>query len=81
MWELETGNRRTISFVLPPVSAVVLRALLPFLYPGFIGYAQNLKQMVSDWSGEDDDSDQLFYTKIYISSEKRVSFIIIIQVL
>ncbi|MCI4381112.1 hypothetical protein PGIGA_G00248030 [Pangasianodon gigas] len=40
---------------------------------GFIGYAQNLKQMVSDWSGKDDDSDQLFYTKIYINPEKRKS--------
>lgn len=39
-----------------------------------MGYAPNLKQMVSDWSGEDDDSDQLFYTKIYINPEKRVSF-------
>ncbi|KAM9475695.1 procollagen-lysine,2-oxoglutarate 5-dioxygenase 1 [Clarias gariepinus] len=40
---------------------------------GFIGYALNLKQMVSDWSGQDDDSDQLFYTKIYINQEKRKS--------
>ncbi|KAI4877448.1 hypothetical protein NFI96_034587 [Prochilodus magdalenae] len=46
---------------------------LPFLYPGFIGYAPNLKKLVSEWSGEDDDSDQLFYTKIYINTEKRKS--------
>ncbi|XP_062854583.1 procollagen-lysine,2-oxoglutarate 5-dioxygenase 1 [Trichomycterus rosablanca] len=40
---------------------------------GFIGYASNLKQLVSEWSGKDDDSDQLFYTKIYINPEKRKS--------
>uniref|UniRef100_A0A8C1RPS4 Procollagen-lysine,2-oxoglutarate 5-dioxygenase 1 n=1 Tax=Cyprinus carpio TaxID=7962 RepID=A0A8C1RPS4_CYPCA len=40
---------------------------------GFIGYAPNLKQMLSDWSGADSDSDQLFFTKIYINPEKRVS--------
>ncbi|TSL97308.1 Procollagen-lysine,2-oxoglutarate 5-dioxygenase 1 [Bagarius yarrelli] len=41
--------------------------------PGFIGYAQNIKEMVSNWSGQDDDSDQLFYTKLYINPEKRKS--------
>uniref|UniRef100_A0A8C1RPC6 Procollagen-lysine,2-oxoglutarate 5-dioxygenase 1 n=1 Tax=Cyprinus carpio TaxID=7962 RepID=A0A8C1RPC6_CYPCA len=40
---------------------------------GFIGYAPNLKQMLSDWSGADSDSDQLFFTKIYINPEKRKS--------
>uniref|UniRef100_A0A8C2D6E5 Procollagen-lysine,2-oxoglutarate 5-dioxygenase 1 n=1 Tax=Cyprinus carpio TaxID=7962 RepID=A0A8C2D6E5_CYPCA len=40
---------------------------------GFIGYAPNLKKMVSDWSGADSDSDQLYFTKIYINPEKRVS--------
>ncbi|XP_036434918.1 procollagen-lysine,2-oxoglutarate 5-dioxygenase 1 isoform X2 [Colossoma macropomum] len=40
---------------------------------GFIGYAPKLKKMVSDWSGEDNDSDQLFYTKLYINPEKRKS--------
>uniref|UniRef100_A0A8B9RBR6 Procollagen-lysine,2-oxoglutarate 5-dioxygenase 1 n=1 Tax=Astyanax mexicanus TaxID=7994 RepID=A0A8B9RBR6_ASTMX len=40
---------------------------------GFIGYVPNLKEMVSDWSGEDDDSDQLFYTKVYINPAKRKS--------
>uniref|UniRef100_A0A673HX75 Procollagen-lysine,2-oxoglutarate 5-dioxygenase 1 n=1 Tax=Sinocyclocheilus rhinocerous TaxID=307959 RepID=A0A673HX75_9TELE len=40
---------------------------------GFIGYAPNLKQMLSDWSGADSDSDQLFFTKLYINPEKRVS--------
>ncbi|RXN12642.1 mitofusin-2 [Labeo rohita] len=39
----------------------------------FIGYAPNLKQMVSDWSGADSDSDQLYFTKIYINPEKRKS--------
>uniref|UniRef100_A0A672LEI6 Procollagen-lysine,2-oxoglutarate 5-dioxygenase 1 n=1 Tax=Sinocyclocheilus grahami TaxID=75366 RepID=A0A672LEI6_SINGR len=40
---------------------------------GFIGYAPNLKQMLSDWSGADSDSDQLFFTKLYINPEKRKS--------
>ncbi|XP_061114033.1 procollagen-lysine,2-oxoglutarate 5-dioxygenase 1 [Conger conger] len=40
---------------------------------GIIGYAPNLKEMVADWTGKDDDSDQLFYTKIYIETEKRKS--------
>ncbi|KTF74105.1 hypothetical protein cypCar_00041743, partial [Cyprinus carpio] len=44
-----------------------------FFFLGFIGYAPNLKQMLSDWSGADSDSDQLFFTKIYINPEKRKS--------
>ncbi|XP_059379747.1 procollagen-lysine,2-oxoglutarate 5-dioxygenase 1-like [Carassius carassius] len=40
---------------------------------GFIGYVPNLKQMLSDWSGVDSDSDQLFFTKLYINPEKRKS--------
>ncbi|TRY99442.1 hypothetical protein DNTS_022991 [Danionella cerebrum] len=40
---------------------------------GFIGYAPNLKKMLSEWSGADSDSDQLFFTKIYINAEKRKS--------
>ncbi|KAJ3586291.1 hypothetical protein NHX12_012691 [Muraenolepis orangiensis] len=40
---------------------------------GFIGYLPNVKEMVADWAGEDHDSDQLFFTKIYINSEKRKS--------
>ena len=44
-----------------------------FLSTGFIGYVANLKELVADWSGEDNDSDQLFFTKIYINAEKRVS--------
>lgn len=43
-----------------------------FMLPGFIGYLANVREMVADWSGEDDDSDQLFFTKIYIDSAKRV---------
>uniref|UniRef100_A0A8C1C2V8 Procollagen-lysine,2-oxoglutarate 5-dioxygenase 1 n=1 Tax=Cyprinus carpio carpio TaxID=630221 RepID=A0A8C1C2V8_CYPCA len=44
---------------------------------GFIGYAPNLKQMLSDWSGADSDSDQLFFTKIYINPEKRVNEVVL----
>lgn len=40
---------------------------------GFIGYLPNMKELVADWSGEDDDSDQLFFTKIYIDAAKRKS--------
>ncbi|CAL8323614.1 unnamed protein product [Merluccius merluccius] len=40
---------------------------------GFIGYLPKVKEMVADWTGEDDDSDQLFFTNIYINPEKRKS--------
>ncbi|KAJ8371197.1 hypothetical protein SKAU_G00112250 [Synaphobranchus kaupii] len=40
---------------------------------GFVGYVSNLKEMVADWAGKDNESDQLFYTKIYIDPEKRKS--------
>ncbi|XP_070766124.1 procollagen-lysine,2-oxoglutarate 5-dioxygenase 1 [Enoplosus armatus] len=40
---------------------------------GFIGYLPNVREMVADWTGEDDDSDQLFFTKIYIDPAKRKS--------
>ncbi|TKS77016.1 Procollagen-lysine,2-oxoglutarate 5-dioxygenase 1 [Collichthys lucidus] len=40
---------------------------------GFIGYVPNIKEMVADWTGEDSDSDQLFFTKTYIDSAKRKS--------
>ncbi|KAM7405452.1 hypothetical protein PAMP_012713 [Pampus punctatissimus] len=40
---------------------------------GFIGYLSNIKEMVADWTGEDKDSDQLFFTKIYINPDKRKS--------
>lgn len=43
-----------------------------FLPTGFIGYFPNIKEMVADWTGEDNDSDQLFFTKIYIDTAKRV---------
>ncbi|OXB64355.1 hypothetical protein ASZ78_009938 [Callipepla squamata] len=38
---------------------------------GFIGYAPNLKKLVEEWKGRDDDSDQLFYTNIFLDPEKR----------
>ncbi|KAG7519032.1 procollagen-lysine,2-oxoglutarate 5-dioxygenase 1 isoform X1 [Solea senegalensis] len=40
---------------------------------GFIGYLPNIKELVSDWTGEDSDSDQLFFTKIYIDPAKKKS--------
>lgn len=46
--------------------------LVLFLSSGFLGYLPNIKEMVAGWTGEDDDSDQLFFTKIYIDAAKRV---------
>nr|XP_046253921.1 procollagen-lysine,2-oxoglutarate 5-dioxygenase 1 isoform X1 [Scatophagus argus] len=40
---------------------------------GFIGYLPNIKEMIADWTGKDNDSDQLFFTKIYIDPAKRKS--------
>lgn len=40
---------------------------------GFIGYLPNIKDMVANWTGEDNDSDQLFFTKIFIDPAKRKS--------
>ncbi|XP_053281105.1 procollagen-lysine,2-oxoglutarate 5-dioxygenase 1 isoform X1 [Pleuronectes platessa] len=40
---------------------------------GFIGYLPSIKEMLSDWTGEDDESDQLFFTKIYIDPAKKKS--------
>ncbi|XP_039329429.1 procollagen-lysine,2-oxoglutarate 5-dioxygenase 1 [Saimiri boliviensis] len=38
---------------------------------GFIGYAPNLSKLVAEWDGQDSDSDQLFYTKIFLDPDKR----------
>ncbi|XP_076023087.1 procollagen-lysine,2-oxoglutarate 5-dioxygenase 1 [Genypterus blacodes] len=40
---------------------------------GFMGYLPNIKKMVADWKGEDNESDQLFFTRIYIDQDKRTS--------
>uniref|UniRef100_A0A6J0SN88 Procollagen-lysine,2-oxoglutarate 5-dioxygenase 1 n=1 Tax=Pogona vitticeps TaxID=103695 RepID=A0A6J0SN88_9SAUR len=40
---------------------------------GFVGYATHLSKLVSDWEGADSDSDQLFYTKVFLDPEKRAS--------
>lgn len=37
----------------------------------FMGYATHLSKLVMDWEGLDSDSDQLFYTKIFLDPEKR----------
>lgn len=49
-----------------------LKHLLILTPTGFIGYAPNLKKLVEEWKGQDDDSDQLFYTNIFLDPEKRV---------
>ena len=40
---------------------------------GFIGYATDLYNIVKQWKLKDNDDDQLFYTKIYLDKEQRVS--------
>lgn len=50
----------------------MLSVLFSLLSSAFIGYLPNIKEMVADWTGEDKDSDQLFFTKIYINPDKRV---------
>ncbi|CAH2247032.1 procollagen-lysine,2-oxoglutarate 5-dioxygenase 2 isoform X2 [Pelobates cultripes] len=38
---------------------------------GFIGYLENVNQIVQQWNLQDNDDDQLFYTKIYIDQHQR----------
>ncbi|XP_072281432.1 procollagen-lysine,2-oxoglutarate 5-dioxygenase 1 [Pyxicephalus adspersus] len=40
----------------------------------FIGYAPYLHKLVADWDGADEDSDQLYYTKIFLDPVKRRQF-------
>nr|KAF6475682.1 procollagen-lysine,2-oxoglutarate 5-dioxygenase 2 [Rousettus aegyptiacus] len=39
---------------------------------GFIGYAPYINRIVQQWNLQDNDDDQLFYTKIYIDPLKRI---------
>ena len=43
-----------------------------FCIAGFIGYAPYINRIVQQWNLQDNDDDQLFYTKIYIDPLKRV---------
>ncbi|XP_029471734.1 procollagen-lysine,2-oxoglutarate 5-dioxygenase 2 isoform X2 [Rhinatrema bivittatum] len=38
---------------------------------GFIGYVSHINQIVQQWNLQDNDDDQLFYTKIYIDQLQR----------
>uniref|UniRef100_A0AAX7SR57 PLOD1-3-like GT domain-containing protein n=1 Tax=Astatotilapia calliptera TaxID=8154 RepID=A0AAX7SR57_ASTCA len=40
---------------------------------GFIGYLPNIKELIANWTGDDGDSDQLFFTKVYTDQSKRKS--------
>ncbi|CAN9515948.1 unnamed protein product [Ophioblennius macclurei] len=40
---------------------------------GFMGFLPNIKEMISNWTGGDHESDQLFFTKIYTDPAKRKS--------
>lgn len=39
---------------------------------GFIGYAPYINRIVQQWNLQDNDDDQLFYTKIYVDPLARV---------
>uniref|UniRef100_A0A3B5KR45 Procollagen-lysine,2-oxoglutarate 5-dioxygenase 1 n=1 Tax=Xiphophorus couchianus TaxID=32473 RepID=A0A3B5KR45_9TELE len=52
---------------LSPV-AVVRRSLC---VGGFMGYLPNIREMVANWTGADSDSDQLFFTKVYVDPARR----------
>lgn len=39
---------------------------------GFIGYAPYINSIVQQWNLQDNDDDQLFYTKIYVDPLARV---------
>lgn len=52
--------------------AKCLSLCVPHQPAGFIGYAPNLNKLVAKWEGQDSDSDQLFYTQIFLDPEKRV---------
>ncbi|KAG8435637.1 hypothetical protein GDO86_013537 [Hymenochirus boettgeri] len=50
----------------------VVREGKRFLGSGaFIGYATHLYKMVADWDGTDQDSEQLFYTNLFLDPVKR----------
>uniref|UniRef100_A0A3B5KVN4 Procollagen-lysine,2-oxoglutarate 5-dioxygenase 1 n=1 Tax=Xiphophorus couchianus TaxID=32473 RepID=A0A3B5KVN4_9TELE len=38
----------------------------------FMGYLPNIREMVANWTGADSDSDQLFFTKVYVDPARRV---------
>ncbi|XP_043542412.1 multifunctional procollagen lysine hydroxylase and glycosyltransferase LH3-like, partial [Chiloscyllium plagiosum] len=40
----------------------------------FIGYAPVINDIVQQWKFKDDDDDQLFYTKIYLSPKLREKY-------
>uniref|UniRef100_A0A4W3H928 procollagen-lysine 5-dioxygenase n=2 Tax=Callorhinchus milii TaxID=7868 RepID=A0A4W3H928_CALMI len=52
----------------------VVRSGKRFLNSGaFMGYATHLNRIVEQWELQDNDDDQLFYTKVYLDPSKRVS--------
>lgn len=42
-------------------------------FTGIIGYAPNVHKIVQQWNLNDNDDDQLFYTKVYLDPLQRVS--------
>ncbi|XP_032420465.1 procollagen-lysine,2-oxoglutarate 5-dioxygenase 1 [Xiphophorus hellerii] len=38
---------------------------------GFMGYLPNIREVVANWTGADSDSDQLFFTKVYVDPARR----------
>ena len=43
------------------------------LFSGFIGFAPDIYELVSHHNVEDTDDDQLYYTKLYLDKDIRVS--------
>ncbi|XP_029435184.1 procollagen-lysine,2-oxoglutarate 5-dioxygenase 1 isoform X2 [Rhinatrema bivittatum] len=41
---------------------------------GFIGYLSGIRKLVDEWDGSDHESDQLFYTKIFLDPAKKEKF-------
>lgn len=48
-------------------------SLVFFCFVGFIGYAKDIYEIVSHDVIKNRDDDQLYYTKIYLDPELRVS--------
>lgn len=48
---------------------------LLFLSLGFIGYASVFHEVVANHAIDDVEDDQLYYTKIFLDEQKRVSLV------
>ena len=60
-------------FQLSVLQNFLYRLLSCICLSGFIGYASVFHQVVADHAIEDVEDDQLYYTKIFLDKQKRVS--------